>query len=86
MKQEPITGLAKHLCYNVVTYGKPGLYGTKGQMEILQSSSSDEGAFFPAQSIAINTLDGVKKLRDFCEELILAVESNEQLNNQSKLQ
>lgn len=55
---------AKHIGWNVVAYGN------KRQIEIMQSSTSDEGAAFPAQSITINHEGSIRLLRDFCNEIL----------------
>jgi hypothetical protein len=63
---------SKHLGYNVVVYGGSSKYLTIAikTMEILQSSSSDDGAAFPAQSITLSNEEQITALRDFCDEIL----------------
>lgn len=76
---------AKHIDFNIVVFGqeaekaediKPDVTGykrlatTARALEILCTSSDDEGAHSPAQSISINREVGIRALRDFCNELL----------------
>ena len=64
--------IAKHVCYDVYAGGGP-----KGEskyyppfLNLFTTSGEIEGAFSPAAHILINGEEGVRNLRDLCNELL----------------
>lgn len=68
---------AKHLGYDRVAYVKGSRHG--GQMEIFAGGGCDEGAYYPAQSITLSNIEGIRALHELTTEFLVFLAEREEL-------
>jgi hypothetical protein len=80
MTNKKTNQIATHIGYDVVVVGrpaspivsdgKPTSFKNIPGLTLMSQDGADEGAYFPAQCIAINGEDSVRQLRDFCDAIL----------------
>ncbi len=68
---------ALHLSFNVSSIGNVGNYPSSCSVAVVRESAQEEHCFVPSESVEVHSLDGVKRLRDVCDEVIKKYEDSQ---------